>query len=165
MECTLAAFALRIETSFTIVISATVDTNILIYAVDLDSGPKHLIAKVIVDTLGTNAGIVPLQSLSEFYRAVTKKRLIAAADATAFVQLFHATMQVVPSGFEDLVSAMQWHQQHGIQFFDALLIATARRAGCQTFFTEDMQNGRFIEGITLCNPFLLSSEELEEYLS
>lgn len=142
-------------------ISATVDTNILIYAVDADSGPKHLIAKVLVDSLGSNSGVLPLQCLSEFYRAVTRKHVLADADATAFVRQFHAAMQIVPAIFEDTVSAMQWNQQHGLQFFDALLIATARRAGCRTFFSEDMQNGRSIEGITLYNPFLLSPEELE----
>jgi len=74
-------------------------------------------------------------------------------------------MEVIPSTVEDLMSAMQIHQQHGIQFFDALLIATARRAGCHTFFTEDMQDGRSFEGITIRSPFRLSQEELSRLLT
>jgi predicted nucleic acid-binding protein len=142
--------------SFTIVISATVDTNILIYAVDVDSGAKHLISKRIVDSLGTNAGILPLQCLSEFYRATTRKQLIPSADAASIVQQFHAAMRTVPSSFEDLATAMQLHQQHGIQFFDALLIATAQRAGCTIFFSEDFQDGRDFGSTIVRNPFLLA---------
>ena len=151
--------------SFTIVISATVDTNILIYAVDVDSGPKHLIAKRIVDFLGTNAAILPLQCLSEFYRATTRKQLIAPADAASIVQQFHAAIRIIPPSFEDLTAAMQIHQQHGIQFFDALLIATARNVGCGVFFSEDLQDNRNFGGITIRNPFLLSSEDLNALLS
>jgi predicted nucleic acid-binding protein len=59
---------------------------------------------------------------------------------------------------------MRAHQQDGLQFFDALLVCTARRAGCHTFLTEDMQNDRTLDGITIRNPFLLSSADLAQVL-
>lgn len=68
-------------------------------------------------------------------------------------------MQITPASPADLIAAMQLHQRYNLQFFDALLLATARNAGCHTLFTEDMQSGRTVEGISLLNPFLLTPEE------
>ena len=69
-------------------------------------------------------------------------------------------MQIIPAAVEDLDPALQIHLQHNIQFFDALLIVTARRAGCTTFLSEDLQHGRDFDGITIRNPFVLSREDL-----
>ncbi len=146
-------------------ISATVDTNILIYAVDVDAGEKHVRSALLVEFLSRLQSILPLQALSEFYSATTKKRTLAAVEAASFVHQFRISMQVVPYTVEDLNAAVRIHQQHHLQFFDALMVATARRAGCITFFTEDMQHGRTLEGITLVNPFHLSPEQFDDLIS
>ncbi len=45
-----------------------VDTNVLIYAHDIDAGPKHEIAKRIMRELwGERAGLLSTQVLQEFY--------------------------------------------------------------------------------------------------
>jgi predicted nucleic acid-binding protein len=51
-----------------------VDTNILVYAHDLDAGRRHDIAVSVVEALWENEnGIVSTQVLQEFYVTVTKK--------------------------------------------------------------------------------------------
>jgi predicted nucleic acid-binding protein len=151
--------------NFTTVTRVTVDTNILIYAVDVDADSKHALAAHIVKFLSEQKSVLPLQCLTEFYRATTKKRRFAAAEAASFVQQFRASMLIIPAAIEDLAPAMHIHQQHKIQFFDALLIATTRRAGCTVFLSEDLQDGRNFDGVTVRNPFVLSSEELNKLLS
>jgi len=42
---------------------------------------------------------------------------------------------------------------HGFNFYDALIVASALAAGCDTLLTEDLQAGRKIEGLTIVNPF------------
>jgi len=43
----------------------------------------------------------------------------------------------------------------GCQFHDALILASALEAGCDTVLTEDLQHGQRIEGrLTIRNPFL-----------
>ncbi len=143
----------------------TFDTNILIYSISSIDAHKHEIAKQVVGRHAALGYPIPLQTLNEFYFATTRKKLIEASIASAIVNDALGLLPANAVTSEDLPIAMRWHQQHGLQFFDALLIATARRVGCRTFFTEDMQNGRSFEGIMLCNPFLLPSEELERYLS
>ena len=51
-----------------------VDTNILIYAHDLDAGVKHRCAARVIQTLWeTGVGIISTQVLQEFYVNVTQK--------------------------------------------------------------------------------------------
>jgi predicted nucleic acid-binding protein len=144
----------------------TVDTNILIYSVDPTETTKHNISKRLMAQAYLQGGPLPLQCLAEFYAACTKKRHLASAGKVAeVVHRAMESMRIINSSSEDVLDAIHNHQQHNIQFFDALLIATARRAGCHTFFTEDMQDGRTLKGINLCNPFLLSAEELDGLLT
>jgi predicted nucleic acid-binding protein len=44
-------------------------------------------------------------------------------------------------------------RDNGIAFYDALIVASAIEAGCDTLYTEDMQHGRAVGGVTICNPF------------
>ena len=51
-----------------------VDTNILIYAHDLDAGQKKAISSAVVKDLWKNrSGIISIQVLQEFYVNVTRK--------------------------------------------------------------------------------------------
>jgi PIN domain len=68
------------------------------------------------------------------------------------VQRLLKSLAIIPPTIADTVLAMRMHQQHGIQFFDALLMATALHAGCTYFLTEDMQDGRKYDGITVRPP-------------
>lgn len=132
----------------------SIDTNILIYSVDSSDPIKHEIADKIVERLIEVRGCLPLQCLSEFYALTTKKRLLSTEEAERVVQRMLMSLVIVPSETADVVHAMHLHQEHGLQYFDALLLATARRVGCSLFLTEDMQNGRSLNGITISNPLL-----------
>ena len=51
----------------------TLDTNILVYAVDRDAGDRHGTAIDLVDKAAEQDCILTLQALSEFFYAVTVK--------------------------------------------------------------------------------------------
>ncbi|GAB6044243.1 PIN domain-containing protein [Endothiovibrio diazotrophicus] len=38
--------------------------------------------------------------------------------------------------------------------YDALIIAAAQHAGCETLYSEDLQHGHVIEQLTILNPFI-----------
>jgi predicted nucleic acid-binding protein len=40
-----------------------------------------------------------------------------------------------------------------VPFFDAMLWATVKAAGCRVLLTEDLQDGRGLEGVRFVNPF------------
>lgn len=50
-------------------------------------------------------------------------------------------------------------RQHiSCSFFDAVIIAVARRAGATLLLSEDMHDGLVIEGLTIVNPFVAGNE-------
>jgi hypothetical protein len=44
-----------------------------------------------------------------------------------------------------------------ISFWDALIIASARRANCEVVWTEDLNHGQIVQGVRIENPFLKPS--------
>jgi len=43
--------------------------------------------------------------------------------------------------------------KYGYHIFDSLMIAAALQASCKTLYSEDMQDGQVIDGLTIRNPF------------
>ena len=58
-------------------------------------------------------------------------------------------MALVAAAALDLVTARQ------LSWFDALIIATSRRAGATALLTEDMHDGADFDGLRIINPFAL----------
>ena len=54
-------------------------------------------------------------------------------------------------------AARDFAEEHGISFYDALIVASAIEAGCNILYSEDMQHGRRIGGLAIVNPFLESA--------
>jgi predicted nucleic acid-binding protein len=141
------------------------DTNILIYSVDPSDTAKREISDRIV-LRSTYAGFsIPLQCVTEFYRAVRKKRLLDPLTAERFVQSTMRAHALVAPNEDDILLAMQWSRMDGLQFFDALILATAMRMDCKTFFSEDFQHGRTYGRITVQDPFKMTAAEIESLLA
>jgi predicted nucleic acid-binding protein len=62
-------------------------------------------------------------------------------------------MPVVAADDACLVEAMHAVADHGLSFWDAMIWATARHVGCQLLISEDGQDGRTLDGVTIVNPF------------
>ena len=46
-------------------------------------------------------------------------------------------------------------ERYGFFWYDSLIVATALESGCDTLYSEDMQNGQLIEGrLRSINPFV-----------
>jgi predicted nucleic acid-binding protein len=53
-----------------------------------------------------------------------------------------------------LVDALDAVADHDWSFWNAMIWATAKRAGCRLLISEDGQDGRTLGGVTIVNPFL-----------
>ena len=51
-------------------------------------------------------------------------------------------------------AALALARDHGFAFYDGLIIAAAIEAGCNILYSEDLQHGRNIGGLSIVNPFL-----------
>ncbi|MBF0147650.1 MAG: PIN domain-containing protein [Magnetococcales bacterium] len=135
----------------------TFDTNILIYALDREAGRKHAIASALLDQAVAENCVLMLQSLGEFFRAATAKGKMPIAEASDQVRDWLALFQVQPAGISTITKALRAVQNHNLSFWDAMLWACAKEAGCAIVVSEDFQHGRLLEGVRFHNPFLDTS--------
>lgn len=130
-----------------------IDTNVLVYADDEDSGPKRDHALLLLEEhvrLGT--AVFSTQVLQEFFVIATKKLGIPAATVRRKVELL-GTQDIVPIDVEMILGAIDLHRLHSLSFWDALILRAAKVGGCTRLLTEDLQHGQIIDGVRIENPF------------
>jgi predicted nucleic acid-binding protein len=132
-----------------------VDTNVLIYAHDIDAGRKHDVAKaVLLDLWAERAGVLSTQVLQEFYVNATRKlkKPLARQEARSVVETYAAWCidSITPA---DVSAAFQIEDRARIGFWDALIVAVAVRSGARRLLSEDLNAGQSIAGLTIHNPF------------
>ena len=132
-----------------------VDTNVLIYAHDVDAGRKHDIAASVLRELWVDrTGILSTQVLQEFYVNATRKiRTPLPKPAARSVVSTYAAWCVDGITTADVAAAFQIEDDANINFWDALIVAVAMRSGARRVLSEDLNAGQAIAGITIQNPF------------
>ena len=133
-----------------------VDTNILIYAHDLDAGQKNKISRDIIRDLWENrSGIISTQVLQEFYVNVTGKieNPLKKSQARGVIESYLA-WPVELNDVRTVLSASEIEERHMLSFWDAMIVASARKAKAEKIITEDLNHGQEIEGILIENPFV-----------
>lgn len=130
------------------------DTNILVYTDDPSVPAKCAKALDILDAhTRARTGVVSLQVLQEYFSTATRKFGVDAATARRKVELF-AAFDVVDTGGADVLAAIDLHRLHQLSFWDALVVHSARKAGCRILLSEDLQHGQVIDRVRIVNPFL-----------
>jgi predicted nucleic acid-binding protein len=130
-----------------------IDSNVLVYADDRSAGPKRERARALISgAMLARTGVLSLQVLQEYFSVATKKLGLPAAAARRRVALV-SRLDVVILGVQDVLAAIDLHRLHGFSIWDALVIRAALNAGCRVLYSEDLQDGRRIEGLEIVNPF------------
>ncbi len=133
-----------------------IDTNILLYAYDRDAGAKHEIARELIRRCWEDAsGVISIQVLSEFFSRATRpgSSFVSVDEAESIIQnLSHSWTVVIPD-VPVVLEAIRGRKAHQISYWDAMIWATAKQAKIGTIYTEDLQHGQDIEGVTFVNPF------------
>ena len=130
------------------------DTNILVYATTAAPQAKMNRARDLV-ARGMQAGgsILLLQTLAEFSNVAIRKAGLPAGDVLAIIDSWRTLLPVQDADIGDIAAALQVVKTHRLAFWDALLWASARRAGVRYLITEDMQDGFVLEDVMYVNPF------------
>lgn len=143
----------------------SLDTNILIYAIDRDAGQKHEISRELVQKAANFDCILTVQVLSEFFYASTRKNLLSISYARNLVCIWLEVFETVSATESIFIDAIEVVEEHNISFWDAMLWATVRHHRCSALISEDMQDGRRLLGVEFINPFSLDAKtRLESFL-
>src|ERR1019366_2375327 len=132
-----------------------VDTNVLIYAHDVDAGAKRGVASSLVRELWeSRQGIISLQVLQEFYVNATRKiaKPIGKAEARGLLDTYSA-WTVVAMDARDIRSATDIEDEFRLSFWDALIVSAAPKANSEILLIEGMPARGRIRGLEIRNPF------------
>lgn len=132
-----------------------VDTNILVYAHDVDQGRKHQRARdILIELMQDRSGALSPQVLQEFYVTVTRKiaKPVQKREARAIVEDY--SVWCIETTAADVAAAFRIEDQAKISFWDALIVASAVKAGATVLLSEDLSSGQKIAGLRIQNPFV-----------
>ena len=129
------------------------DSNVLVYTDDGHSPRKQRSALYLSKSaVAEGWGVVSTQILQEYFSVATSKLGVSTDIARAKIEIF-GRLDVATIEMSTILGAIDIHRLHGVNFWDALIIHTARAAGCRILYTEDLQHGRRFDGLEVVNPF------------
>jgi predicted nucleic acid-binding protein len=130
-------------------VTAFLDTNILVYA--QGGGPKAQAAQSLI----AEGGVISVQILNELTNVLRKKlRRDWREIEEVLDDVCDALDPAIPLTLETHSAAVALARDHGLSFYDAVIVAAALEAGCDKIYSEDMQHGRVFGPLRLVNPFL-----------
>ena len=127
------------------------DSNVCVYAFDIDSRKKAKALDLIVGSQAT----VSTQVLMETANVATKKLKFKQEDVQLSVDYIAAVCSLHVVRLSTISLAFQVTRKHQYALYDALIIASALESGCSILYTEDMQHGHLVDNrLKIVNPFL-----------
>lgn len=130
--------------------SSFLDTNVLIYSVAENDARSE-----VAEALLAAGGVVSVQVFNEFAATARRKLGMSWDDVT---EGLNAVRVLCPSprpvSIDTHDAAVEIARTHGFHMYDALVVASALAADCETLYTEDLQDGQIIdERLMIRNPF------------
>ena len=127
-----------------------IDTNVLAYAYDADSGEKGERAREILGEI--DGAVVSTQVLLELFAVLTRKLELTRDAAEEAVESLMG-LEVVPTDARLVREGLRISRDHDLSHWDAMIVAAAATSGCEVLLTEDLNDGQVIEGVRIANPF------------
>jgi predicted nucleic acid-binding protein len=125
------------------------DTNVLVYLASGD--PKKADRAEATIAAG---GAISVQVLNELTNVARRKMQMSWTDTRAFLDMLRSLLTVHPLTVEIHETGLALAQRYGFSTYDAMIAASAIHAGCDTLWSEDMQDGMALdEGLRIVNPF------------
>ena len=139
------------------------DSNILVYAeLEPESDKGRRAADLILQA--ARDGLIPIQVLGEFLRAVQRRSPPSFEDAIRQAALYRAAFLTSPTTDAVMTLAAELALAHQLQVWDGVVCAASAKAGAKVLLTEDLQDGRMLEGMRLINPFVSRNDQAIERL-
>jgi predicted nucleic acid-binding protein len=131
-------------------VSLFFDTTILIYAV-CETDARAAIAQRLLAA----GGHISVQVLNEFAAVARRKFKKSWEDLSEALNDIRSLCEPAePLTVEIHEAALKIAAKYGYNIYDALILAAAIDAGCDTVYSEDMQDGQKIGPLTIRNPFV-----------
>ena len=125
-----------------------IDSNVVLYLFSSDAVKADR-----AESLLQSGGLISVQVLNEVASVCLRKLKMTWEDIDAVLETLKSTCEVLPVTLASHEKAVGLAKRFQISFYDANIVATAISSGADTLFSEYMQNGMSMEGVTVVNPF------------
>ena len=136
---------------------AFIDTNILLYLLSEDSNKADR-----AETIVRAGGTISVQVLNELANVTHRKLAMSWIEINEFLSLIRSLCSIEPLTIETHDLGKLIAERYKLSVYDAMIVAAALLGGCETLYSEDMQDGLLIDDhLRICNPFTIhrSSED------
>ena len=130
------------------------DTNIFVYLFDeTDAHKRNNAERLVQQALQNRTGCISYQVVQETINVMTRKLNATPENIRQILEhtliplwRIHPTPAFYRRGID-------LQTRYTFSFYDSLIVAAALDAGCKTLYSEDLQHGQQIEGVTITDPF------------
>jgi predicted nucleic acid-binding protein len=127
------------------------DTNVVVYTLDADENKRRQALAIM-----RRHPVISTQVVNEFLSVLLGKRKLERAEAYRLARVLMRRCEVVSVTPEIADQAMTLGERYQLGHWDSVIVSAALNAGCDTLYSEDMQDRQVFESrLTVKNPFAL----------
>jgi predicted nucleic acid-binding protein len=127
---------------------AFLDTNVLLHLLSSER-PKADRAEALLAV----GGVISVQVLNEFVSVATRKLAMRVPEVREVLSTVRTLCSVAPLSVETHDLGLDLAERYGFSIYESMIVAAALLAKCRVLYSEDMQHGQRIDGVTIRNPF------------
>jgi predicted nucleic acid-binding protein len=125
------------------------DSNVILYLASSDSAKASR-----VDELLGGPGTISIQVLNESANVLRRKHEMPWPALRAFLLELREGLDVLPVTIDIHEAGLRLAQRYGFATYDAMIVAAALSAECDTLWSEDLQDGLLVDRqLRIVNPF------------
>jgi predicted nucleic acid-binding protein len=128
---------------------AFADTHVVLYMMSKDAAKAERARTVVA-----GRPIISVQVLNEITSVARRKLTLPWKEIDEFLQLVRGLCPVEPLTVESHDLGRALSEKYQLSVYDSMILSSALLSGCDTLYTEDMQDSLRIEKtLTIVNPF------------
>jgi predicted nucleic acid-binding protein len=128
---------------------AFIDSNVVLYLLSADATKADRAEAVV-----SSGAVISVQVLNEVTNVARRKLRLPWHETSEILALIRNLCPVEPLTVETHERGLSIAERYGLSVYDSMIIAAALLAGCDTLYSEDMQDGMIVEGrLRIRNPF------------
>ncbi|HMO44698.1 MAG TPA: PIN domain-containing protein [Rubrivivax sp.] len=124
------------------------DTNVPLYLLSTDSARCARAEDLLAE-----GGTISVQVLNEFAAVARRKHALPWPAIEDLLAGLKQMCRVLPLTLAMHERAIRISRRFGLHVYDSTIVASALEAGCSTLYTQDLQHGQRLEGLTVLDPF------------
>jgi predicted nucleic acid-binding protein len=128
------------------------DTNVIAYLMSGDQAKADRAEKLI-----ESGGTISVQVLNELANVARRKTALSWSELRRFLATICSLVDVRPLTRELHEEGLALAERYGLSIYDAMIVAAALSAECETLWSEDMHHGLMVERrLRIINPFAVT---------